>query len=754
MRVSYLYEGKEASYYSMIPSMMSGHSLGSLPLPNSFTLFQVTHTMKKNRIEVVLFSSPRFLKVLLQQYHKSSKFKEANEDSYQNYWGATWDLGGITFMCMPSLESLVKRPWGKFLFQRYIDKIVNKTVGILTPPMKWEVIDASYTRGVGSIILEEFEGSLLTSLDIETRPVRVTEQFAKSKLGYGLVAAIETKRKTDPIEYIMQEITCVGFCGLFRDSKGKLYSKSIVIPYKGEENYELIKALSANKTAKVMQNGKYDVIHLIVNNIPVNNWRFDTYGMMHSWYVELPRKLEFISSFTLRNHMYWKDESSSNLYEYNAKDTHATLWACVAMLEEFPDYAVENFSENFLQVFPCIVCSLEGFAVDWNEFDNKKIYYESRIEEAKAEAELVYGKGFNPNSPLQVKKILQYFGLPSAESSDKKAQQKFKDLNTFTERLISYVINYRKSSKMYSTYFNFPFLGDRWLYDLDPFGTETGRFASKSSSLWVGQQGQNFPMDARSPYIADPTYTLGGADNEQSESRCTAYISEDPTLIDSVENAEDFHKRNASLFFSIPEDKITKPIRTLSKRVNHGANYNMGESVLVETMGSKAVLESGRMLKLPANWGVKQIAKHLLHLFDTAYPLIKKKYYVEVVDEIHKTNKLVGATGWTRYCFGNPSTSKLTLNSYVAHAPQSLSVKIINRAFFKIWYEFQFKKPIIRMKMQKHDEIIWQSHPSEEWVGEEISKIMAEPTIVRGRSMVIPNEPEVGLHRWSDIGAG
>lgn len=752
MRVAYLYEGREANFFSMVHPLLQGHSFGGIPLPKEFTLFQTIATMQKNSIDVVLFSSPRFLKELL-NIQFQSKYNEKNKDAYQPYWGSTWNVGGIVYMCMPSLETLHTRTWGKFIFKRFIDKIVNKTVGILTAPFIWELIDASKNIGIDTLVKNELAEAKLIAIDIETQPVRVTKEFAKSELGFGLVAEKYTKRKTDPIEYVMQEITCVGFCALFVDEKGNARSKSYVIPYKGWENYELIKALCGNAVPKTLQNGKYDIIHLITNNIAIENYRYDTYGMMHSWYAELPRTLDFIAAFTLRNTMYWKDESSSNLYEYNAKDTHATLWATVAMLAEMPDWAISNYGENFIQIFPCIVCSLEGFAVDFEEFDKRKTYFENEIETSLANAELVFGKGFNPNSSPQVKKILNYFGLPSAESSDKKNLQKFRDLNSFTDRLSSYVTSYRGASKVYSTYFRFPFLGNRWLFDLDPFGTETGRFASKSSSLWVGQQGQNFPMSARSPYISDKGYTLGGADNEQSESRCTAYISEDAALIDAVENAPDFHTRNASLFFGIPENEISKAIRNIGKRVNHGANYNMGEGVLVESMGSKMVFQAARILKLPQGWNLKQIAAHLLGSFDKTYPDIKGKYYPEVIEEIHRTSKLVGATGWTRYCFGNPAASKLQLNSYVAHAPQSLSVKIINRAFFKVWYKFQFKENIIRMKMQKHDEIIWQSLPENEWVGEEISKIMAEPTIVRGRSMVIPNEPEVGLRSWNQIGA-
>ena len=193
---------------------------------------------------------------------------------------------------------------------------------------------------------------------------------------------------------------------------------------------------------------------------------------------------------------------------------------------------------------------------------------------------------------------------------------------------------------------------------------------------------------------------MSEVDNSQSESRCTAYISEDLQLIDSVENSPDFHCQNASLFFGIPFDQLfdvgkmkvlRKDIRTVSKRVNHGANYNMGPDVLVDTMGTAEVLRAGRLLGLPRGWSPRKIAEHLLTCFHKAYPNIAGKYYKEAIAEVVKTGMLVGATGWTRRTFLQPLKSKLALNAVVAHAPQSLSVMLVNKAFFRVWKELQIK---------------------------------------------------------------
>ena len=70
---------------------------------------------------------------------------------------------------------------------------------------------------------------------------------------------------------------------------------------------------------------------------------------------------------------------------------------------------------------------------------------------------------------------------------------------------------------------------------------------------------------------------------------------------------------------------------------------------------------------------------------------------------------LVGPTGWTRYCFGNPTKSKQDLNSYVAHPPQSLNAMTLNKAWLKVFYEVALPNPAdFKLCAQIHDSILFQ----------------------------------------------
>jgi hypothetical protein len=167
--------------------------------------------------------------------------------------------------------------------------------------------------------------------------------------------------------------------------------------------------------------------------------------------------------------------------------------------------------------------------------------------------------------------------------------------------------------------------------------------------------------------VADEGFYLAECDLEQAETRDTAYITGDKNLIAVINGPRDFHSHNVEAFFGLPYDTIydaktkkvlNKPIRNTGKRVNHGANYNMGPDVLVDTMGEEAVYEAARLLKLPRQWTAREIAEHFLKGFDKTYPTIRGEYHVWVINQILTTRLLKGATGWTRYCFDNPKKSK------------------------------------------------------------------------------------------------
>jgi DNA polymerase I-like protein with 3'-5' exonuclease and polymerase domains len=253
-------------------------------------------------------------------------------------------------------------------------------------------------------------------------------------------------------------------------------------------------------------------------------------------------------------------------------------------------------------------------------------------------------------------------------------------------------------------------------------------------------------------------------DNEQSESRCTAYLSGDTNLISAVESPRDFHAINIERFFGVPYNQVIGPngevlnkeLRNLSKRVNHGANYNMGPEVLLKTMGEENVDRAKILLNLPPYWTRIRVCEHLLELYAKAYPDVKTIWYNSVKTQVRTAHKLVSPLGWTRYCFGQPDKNKRDLNAYVAHPPQNLSVSIINEGFKELFWKIQIpNSKDFRLKAQIHDSIFFQFRIGKEHLIEQAKKICIRTVPVTDckgitRTMTIPVATKIGKN-WKDM---
>jgi DNA polymerase I-like protein with 3'-5' exonuclease and polymerase domains len=265
--------------------------------------------------------------------------------------------------------------------------------------------------------------------------------------------------------------------------------------------------------------------------------------------------------------------------------------------------------------------------------------------------------------------------------------------------------------------------------------------------------------------MADPGFLFAESDLEQAESRDTAYIAGEENLILAVEGENDFHSSNASAFFGIAYElifdnatrkQLDVALRDLAKRVNHGANYNMGWAVLVQTMGEAKVWQARRLLGLPLFYTLRQIAEHLLAAFHRTYPRIKGLYYPKVLSDVATTRMLVGATGWTRYCFGNPGKNKSDLNALVAHCPQSLNAQTLNKAYLTVFYEIAMNPKYsshFKLCAQIHDSILFQYRVGHDYLCDMVKERMEIPVTVKGaddvtRTFTVPAAVKKGGTHW------
>ena len=234
-----------------------------------------------------------------------------------------------------------------------------------------------------------------------------------------------------------------------------------------------------------------------------------------------------------------------------------------------------------------VICKMElrGADIDLVELQRLKANLDIQLEIAKAKIYKAAGKAFNINSVSEKQKLLfgskaeggrglkpkiltpagekrQSQGSPSAlndysVSTDALKHFEGKDLlvdalsefSNINKLLTTYVIPYlggditkTTGGKSKTEYKESLLLNNRIHTDFIQYGTETGRFSSRSPNL------QNVPNPKtingraiRNLFIAPPGYALVVADYAQIEPRVTASFSQDRVLCEAFHNGEDIY---------------------------------------------------------------------------------------------------------------------------------------------------------------------------------------------------------------------
>lgn len=748
-KLLYIGTPEDESYLPFLKGCVGGASVATTLKPIS-VLAQVRLLCESKGFTGVITSSVDILKKLLKW---DNPRKNPSLDSYQ---GSLFLHDGIEYLIINPLFHLVSVPYGTFVFKRFISKLASPSDWLPTSAFNWTLLDGSNIEAT----FEEFQSAFAIATDIETF--------------------------SDPLS-----IRCIGYTAIFLEGD-RWRTRSVVLPLDSDWALAWMRKFNWElKAPKIFQNGKYDNAYLSMFNSVPYNWLWDTKYFFHCWYAELPKDLAFLNSFFVRESMYWKDLAETNdlmeYYRYNALDTWATANVWIAQMLTAPAYARQNYLMEFPLMFPSHMCEMTGIKRDMEMLKVQRAKVDAECDQLQNSLETMLGTpGFNTNSPPQMKALMKVLGLGDVESCDEKHLQKFALRHPLNRRIINKILEMRGLRKERSTYLRTnddikkasdrgaKELKGRILYSLNPDGTDTGRNSSQESHFWCGLQIQNIPRgeSVKCTLVADPGFRLAECDLEQAESRDTAYSAGEDKLISAVESTKDFHSLNASAFFGVPYEDIyddvrrktkDKKLRDLSKRVNHGANYLMGWAVLIDTMGEDKIWEAKRLLGLPSNYGLRQVAEHLLSSFHKTYPKLNSTFYPWIVNQVETYKMLVGPQGWTRYCFGNPRKNKLHLNAYVAHFPQSLNGMTLNKAFMKVFYEIALH-PSYRMHFkllaQIHDSILFQFREGHEYLVDMVKERMEIPVTIKGadgvtRTFTVPAAAKAGPDgkgalRWSE----
>jgi DNA polymerase I-like protein with 3'-5' exonuclease and polymerase domains len=753
MKVLVNYELADKGNLSSLNYILKGLGMTGVATARTMTPTQMVETAKTSGCSAILICNTETLLNCVQN-------PKATLDAFRGSM-FRYSLPALVINKLGHIHSI---PYGSFLLKKDILKLTK----LNTPVPQFRPI-ILHNQADYKDVLYRMRTSILTAYDIET--ITVLEDEEKCQAGYTL-------------------ISCAGWSILLEDGTIETYVLPLIDfgvdhwiePGQYERAIEFLREANSLNTPKVMHNGMYDCTHSIVYHAEPQNFCLDTMAMAHAEFTELPKSLDFVASIHLPDYVQWKDDAEAaskakdirKYWAYNGKDTWHTLRVCIEQLRNMPVYAKHNFADKFKLVYPSLYCAFEGFAIDQPVLDTVTTEAEIALNKSRDLLRVyVADPNFNPGSWQQVEKyIYRVFGAikpkigKSKSCTDEKNLLVVGDQHPLLALLTTDILSYKSNQKAIGTYFKFLQKNARLLWSLNPFGTESERMACNSSSFWCGTQVQNIPKYAKKFLVSDSGFELIEADNKQSEGRCTAYIAQDVPLIEALESkTHDFYRTLGTLFFQIPYEEVGDFFRNkVLKKIVHGTNYMMGPKTFKENIGIKILHETASILgfklvpkpnpKKPEEKTILGFCKDLLEKYHVPFKRVRK-WYDEVRLEIATTSKLVSPLGHVRHFFGDITKDHNMLRSAVSHAPQNLSVSILNMGFWKIYKKLvvQPETPLqlgdYRLKAQIHDSILAQYKVEHrEIVVSRMLRYMDNPVTVHGRELRIPVDCKVGTV-WS-----
>jgi len=320
------------------------------------------------------------------------------------------------------------------------------------------------------------------------------------------------------------------------------------------------------------------------------------------------------------------------------------------------------------------------------------------------------GHQFNINSPQQLSGVLfnelklqpmqARRKTQSGLSTDAATLEELKDAHP----VIKFILEYRTLSKLKSTYTDaLPMLINprtgRVHTSFNQTGTTTGRLSSSEPNL------QNLPVRGeigsriRQSIIAQPGWLLLSADYSQIDLRALAHLSQDSELINTFLRDEDIHTHTASEVFGVPDAEVTPRMRRAAKTINFGVIYGMsGYGLQQATDLSREEAElfiSTYFKRYPGVKNYLEATKRQAAALGYVQTLLGRRRFIP---EINSTNRLA-----------REAAERMAINMPV----QGTSADIIKIAMVNLHREMKKRRVKTMMTLQVHDELVFETPPDE-----------------------------------------
>jgi DNA polymerase I len=316
------------------------------------------------------------------------------------------------------------------------------------------------------------------------------------------------------------------------------------------------------------------------------------------------------------------------------------------------------------------------------------------------------GESFNIASPKQLGEILfQKLNIQGDTKAKKTQSKQFSTAESVLTKLkdkhpiVEKILQFREIAKLKNTYVDaLPQLVNKQTGRIhttfNQTVTTTGRLSSSNPNL------QNIPIrtergkEIRKAFVAsDSDHVLLSADYSQIELRIIASMSGDEHLCQEFSLGHDIHRSTAAKIYNVPQDEVTKQMRSAAKSVNFGIIYGVSAFGLSQGLGIS-----------------RSEAQQLISGYFESFPKISQ--FINDKIQFAKDNGYAKTLLGRRRYLNNINSQNQSLRSFdernaVNMTIQGTGADMIKIAMVKMYNRLKEENLKSKMILQIHDELIF-----------------------------------------------
>ena len=496
----------------------------------------------------------------------------------------------------------------------------------------------------------------------------------------------------------------------------------VPVPAEREEALKIVnefrKVFENEKSLKVGQNIKYDMIVLQNYGVEVKGPLFDTMVAHYVLQPELRHGMDYLAEIYLhyqtihieeligpkgKNQKNMRDLDPKDIYRYACEDADVTLKLKNVLEKELKENDAEKlFYEIEMPLVPVLVnIESNGVLLDTEALKQSSEHFTAQMAAIEKEIYELAGEEFNIASPKQVGEIL-FDKLKIVDKARKTKTGQYVTSEEVLESLrhkhpvVEKILEHRGLKKLLGTYIDaLPLLINprtgRVHTSFNQTVTATGRLSSSNPNL------QNIPIrdengkEIRKAFIPDEGCLFFSADYSQIELRIMAHLSEDKNMIDAFLSGYDIHAATAAKVYKTNIEDVNSDMRRKAKTANFGIIYGISVFGLAERMNVD-----------------RKEAKELIEGYFETYPQVKA--YMDKSIEVAREKGYVETIFHRKRFLPDINSRNAVVRGYAErnaiNAPiQGSAADIIKVAMARIYERFKREGLKAKMILQVHDEL-------------------------------------------------